>query len=393
MKKFYYYSIPIIILAILLEAGSYLAIWMMHKKGVFYYQSNVTLKEYEDYLNKRDNVIGWPSPWAAGSRLSGGEYLDKTGSRLIPALPDPDKFPACVSLYGDSFTWGAEVDDAQAWSNVLSKLLNCRVANFGFGGYGTDQAYLRFHNNLQDGAKIVILGYLTENIIRNIGQYRGLASGERFALKPRFILDHDRQLKLIPLPQLSYEQFADLLLYPEKYLKYEYFLPGGDAGIYKIKFPYTITLCKGLINNHHVWAKIKGEPVYADFYRLDHPSQALSLTNAIIKKFYYEAIARQKKPIILLIPMGLDLVYYKKHHKWIYDNIKVLLKQSNIEFIDAGPEIMEYLQDRNPCELFYKCNEHFNVEGYKVLAEIVYNHINREVRAGEAKPGEQFRQH
>jgi hypothetical protein len=96
------------------------------------------------------------------------EHCDKIGSRYVPEFPDPDKYQACVSLYGDSFTWGDEVDDVHAWGNVLSKLLHCRVSNFGVGGYGTDQAYMRFHYNKNDKPKLVILGFYTENIQRNV---------------------------------------------------------------------------------------------------------------------------------------------------------------------------------------------------------------------------------
>ena len=83
--------------------------------------------------------------------------VDETGSRIIPAYPDPNRFPACVSLYGDSVTWAAEVDNEHAWSNVLSLLLGCRVANYGGGGYGADQAYLRFKLNSRDKSKVVII--------------------------------------------------------------------------------------------------------------------------------------------------------------------------------------------------------------------------------------------
>jgi len=65
-------------------------------------------------------------------------------------------------LYGDSFTEGSGVDPEHAWSNVLSQLLHCRVANFGVSGYGTDQAYMRFLNNQRDPARVVVLGFLSE---------------------------------------------------------------------------------------------------------------------------------------------------------------------------------------------------------------------------------------
>ena len=41
--------------------------------------------------------------------------------------------------------------DKEAWSNQLSRLVGCRVANYGVSGYGSDQATIRFEQNV-DGS-------------------------------------------------------------------------------------------------------------------------------------------------------------------------------------------------------------------------------------------------
>jgi hypothetical protein len=96
------------------------------------------------------------------------------------------------------------------------------VANYGVEGYGTDQAYLRFQINKEDKSRIIILGFLTENIIRNVNQYRRPRQGDKFTLKTRFILSNDGKLELISLPNLTYEEFLDWINNPESYFEYEY---------------------------------------------------------------------------------------------------------------------------------------------------------------------------
>ena len=117
--------------------------------NLFYTPPKTTPEEYEHYLSVRDGVLGWPSP------LTTIENLDSSGARVSPAFPAPGS--ECVSLYGDSFTFGSEVNDEQAWGNVLARNLGCRVANFGVGGYGTDQAVMRFTENTKDSSSIAVL--------------------------------------------------------------------------------------------------------------------------------------------------------------------------------------------------------------------------------------------
>jgi hypothetical protein len=308
-----------------------------------------------------------------------GDY-DASGSRIVPAFADPQKNPSCISLYGDSFTLGGEVGHADTWGNVLSGLLHCRVANYGVGGYGTDQAYLRFHENTRDNAGIVILGVLSENILRNVNRYRPLLyhssdGAGKFGLKPRFVITGNSQLRLVPLPALSYEEMLRTINWPEKYLEDEYFIPGGKSGIVRGKFPYTLTIIRVLARNFHIQAAIRGVPWYKDFYEKNHPSGGLMVTFGIVEEFCREAKERHKVPVILLIPSGLDLVYYDTAGEWTYSNLRVLLEQNGVEFLDAGPKFIEYLGGKDPKILFKNYRAHFNKAGEEALARIVYAYL------------------
>ncbi len=377
-KKTIFYLMAVFFILLFMEFSAYIAMRYFENKRVVYRPfRNFSEVEYKNYLNKREQLLGWPMSDRSGMAYDGN--YDKSGSRLIPAFPDPDKFPACVSLYGDSYTYGTVVTDEDSWGNILSTLLNCRVSNYGFVGYGTDQEYIRFFKNFNDKSPIVILGYLSENILRNINQYRPLlycnVVNERFALKPRFIINENGQLDLVPLLKPSYQDFLRLVESPEKYLKDEYFIPEGLAGIYKKKFPYSISLFRFLSGNFHIKAKFFGIPWYAEFYDIKHPSNALAVTFNIMKQFHKDASNSQKRFIVLIIPTVLDLEYYNKYKKWPYEKLTKMLLAEKIEFIDAGPDIAGYLKGRNPEKLFFK-RLHFNQEGEKVLANIVYVYLN-----------------
>ena len=360
------------------ELLSFIAVTFLLKKGIFYSPPIITPQEYKDYLARRDIMLGWPPPDQFGKT---DEFpYEEDGSRLSPAFPLRKSKSSCISLYGNSFTFGS-LNPEIAWSNILSLRLNCRVANYGVGGYGTDQAYLRFRGNINDNSPIVILGFSTENILRNVNQYKFLlyrSAGQKFSLKPRFIINPDGELELIPLPKYKYENFLELIMFPEKVLNHEYFLPGSKMGIYRIKLPFSLSFIKALFNNFHIKSEIKRVPWYSDFYKPDHPSQALNITLKIMEKFYRDTKKLNKKPIIFVIPTGLDLRTFERTEKWPYEILINKLVEKNINFIDAGPAIIDYIKERDPCELFIHCSAHYNEEGERVLADIVYNFIEKD---------------
>jgi hypothetical protein len=188
-KKILFSTVVFLIVFSFAEVAAYVAGRTLIESGIFYGVDD--LSGAEDYYAKRDPVLGWPPP-----EHFGGEHYDESGSRRIPAFPEPGG--ACVSIYGDSFTYGSGVSDEAAWSNQLSMLLGCRVANYGVGGYGTDQATLRFEQNVDDEAAVVILGHLSMNILRNVNSYRKLIGvRDVFSLKPRFVLDGGGGLQLL----------------------------------------------------------------------------------------------------------------------------------------------------------------------------------------------------
>jgi hypothetical protein len=358
----------LLVMGALIEGLSYGAGRYLTRKGIFYEPQQV--EDYARYLRERDPITGWPPP-----RATAEQERDETGSRIVPAFPDTRD--ACVSLYGDSFTWGAGVDPEHAWGNVLARLLGCRVANYGVGGFGSDQAYLRFAHNARDTAPVVFLGHLSENILRNANQLRGLLySGTLYGLKPRFVLGPDGGLELVPLLDPSEAEFRDLVVHPERYLQHEFFLPGGPAGTACLRFPYTLSVLR-VFRHFHVIAELRREPWHAAFYAPDHPAQALELTARILEAFDREARARGKVAVLAVIPTGLDLTYRRAHGRWVYQSLVDRVRERGLEVLDVGDAMLERIGERDPCAIFGAegCSGHFGEEGYEILARVVRDHL------------------
>lgn len=363
VHKFLKVLVLISIVVLPIELLSFLAGKILADKGLLYDPPHI--ENYASYLKTRDPVLGWPSR----ANFGHGEF-DQSGSRIVPKYPDPS-LPSCAAIFGDSFTWGEEVTPEYAYGNVLAGLMGCRVANYGVGGYGTDQAYLRYDRVIKDNAPIVILGHFSDNIIRNINQERGFLTNQAIGLKPRFILEANK-LKLIPLPILTEAEHLSLRTDAQELLPYDYFVPGGSSGIHSLKFPYTLSVL-GAFQHYRLQARLMGKPSYAQFYDPAHPSQALQVTEAIIKSFVVEAQRRNQKPMVLLIPDEKDLRWLREHGTLPYAELTIRLNNAGVIVIDVAEQLNRYLGNRDPCEIYTHCGGgHFNPEGYKQLAEIVF---------------------
>jgi hypothetical protein len=358
-------AVIVVLIAATVElAAFFYTTYLARKYGILFYLPQIT-ENYPAYAARVNPRLGWPS------RQALEKERDDLGNSLA-AAPNSEK-DFLISAYGDSFTAGFGVKPDQVWSNVLGKMLGSFIENYGVPGYGTDQAYLRFHDNSRDDAKIVFLGVLSENIQRNINQLRNfLIPNTQCQTKPRFVLDKRGHLQFVPIPKLTADNYADFIRNPEHYLHHDYFVPGGPSGAQKLSFPYTWSILKA--HKFFYDRYILGYKSYLQFYRPGHPSHAFPLMMAIIRQFIHEANIRGKHPIVLIFPTDEDFREYHQH--FVYDPLIQALKQENIEYIDLGTELLKKLGDRNYMELFLGGQyHHFNEPGNKLVAQIIFDYF------------------
>lgn len=362
----------LLVTLVALEITACVGVRLLTARGLFYVPP--TTANLAEYMRTRDPVLGWPSP------VSPQGDLDASGSRLVPAFPDPSS-PACVSLYGDSFTYGEDVDPEHAWGNVLARSLGCRVSNYGVGGYGTDQALLRFRQKKADAAKVVLLGILTENILRNVNTYRELlAPGQPLSFKPRFVVGADGAPTLVPIRAPKEEELKSLWEHPEAFLEQEYFAPGGPSGVEAAGFPYLLSLLR-LRKNYKVQAAARGEPTHAAFYRPDHASGGLRVTAAIARAFASEASGRGAFGGVVIIPLPADLEHLRDRGVAAHAPLADELARAGVPHLDTSAKYLASLAGRDPCSLYVKCRGgHFNEEGYRLLADYVRGWLTEQKR-------------
>ncbi|CAI4030556.1 hypothetical protein DNFV4_00984 [Nitrospira tepida] len=113
-----------------------------------------------------------------------------------------------IALVGDSYTFGEIVRYEDTWAYLMQRRLgsSCQVLNFGVGGYGVDQMYLRYLKDVHAWhPDLVILAFINHDVTRTMAIYSFLTfpdGGMPFA-KPRFVLQNG-ELEVLnrPLPNL-----------------------------------------------------------------------------------------------------------------------------------------------------------------------------------------------
>ena len=351
----------VLVLAGVLELIAWLGCRVLTAHGIFY-QPQPEAK-FAEYLARRHPVLGWPA-----------------GEAFVPRrAPESERRadkPALVSLYGESFTFGSEVSDDEAWGNRLAAKLNARVDNFGVGGYGTDQAFLRFQLNTNDAARVIVLGIVTENLMRNVNQYRDLiyASGG-LGFKPRFVLNATNGLELVPVPSLSTADFPNCTRDPGRFLAHEFFTPDGGRGVGAVGFPFLFSLARSA-RHFSVGPRLRGEPWYADFFQAGHPSRALPLTVAIVREFERACRERRQTPLILLLPTGRDLQHFRQHGRWIHAPLAEALAQDG-HVMDVAVGFARSVAPERFESLYVAPSRHMNAAGNALLAELVAERISQ----------------
>jgi hypothetical protein len=372
-----FYVVTTLLVVSMLEGVFYGLLWFIPDH--WYY----TPPTREAFLHYLASAIDWEFGWRPESH-----ELSAAGYRRAPAgegLATP-----CIALYGDSFTFGSEVPPEFAWGNLLTERLGCRVDNYGVVGYGTDQAYLYFkyhHEHGLDQAPVVILSHLSENIVRNITQDFGLIYQTPLALKPRFVLEPSGALRLVPMPRLAPADYDAYRRDMRQFLHAEYLLPSQSVlSKRRIFFPYVITV-PYLFTYKRIYASLlfyafDVPPWFAELYDPAHPSHALQVTRDILLHFDTEARRDGKRPLIFVIPTARDLVYFQRTRQWSYASLLSMLQDHGIsQAINLGPLLLAKVQDGDLCEYF--CTNrttrsgHFTVKGNSILAEVVWEVIER----------------
>jgi hypothetical protein len=280
-----------------------------------------------------------------------------------------------ISSFGDSFTHGDDVTNNETWQSIMERIdADVEVINYGICGFGLDQAYLRYlGDGRQYNAHIVLIGFMSENIHRNVNVFRPFYSSDTALplAKPRFRIQ-DEKLSLLSNPMQHLENYKILLSHPRKTL----LMMGIHDYYYHIRYESgwydwspTIRLIK--ILRYLVKKNISFNSIIINDYYNDK-SEAFRVTIKIFDEYYHEVIKNNSIPIILVFPDRNDISRYQKQKRTKYSPLLSYFDSQGYRYIDLAGTF-----EHAEMESLFTNSQHYSPFANTLVAKYIFNYINQ----------------
>ena len=253
--------------------------------------------------------------------------------------PAPPPGVVRIAAFGDSFVHGDEVATDETWAAVLERMRpGVEVLNYGVGGYGLDQALLRYE---RDGARmaphVVLFGVITDDVLRGVNVFRPFFAPEtgHVLTKPRFLLGDAGRLELLANPLPGVDAYRALLADPVPKLHEivrhdDYAPPVSDAG--PLDFLASVRLVKLLVAT--LRRSGDGErPIRHGELNLDAEPSRLAL--AVLHRFVERARANGAEPLVVIFPDRTELDARRDGRAISYRSLRDRLVQEGIPVVDV----------------------------------------------------------
>jgi hypothetical protein len=288
----------------------------------------------------------------------------------IPRPQSSKSSSSCGSAFGDSMTHGDEVKDDEAWLHRLSERLGCNVQNFGVGGYGLDQAALRYEMATPPG-NFVILGLFIEMLRRDLAAswtfYRGPAKNNlpRYSVtKPMFVMENDT-LELVPRPTQPVTRQAIV-----QHHRKDFFL---NSLWTQLSFPYSYAAGRA-IYRRYVDESYLNNISSNQFWRPDHPSHADALAAKILLRMRDQTRQREQRLVVVMIPQVEEAVQPKPAYAQFAQD--AAQQMPDVCIVDTYPAVAAEAAKVGMATLRAP-HGHYSPAGNEVLAQVVRDGLQR----------------
>ena len=318
-----------------------------------------------------DPYLGWNNGSEASYEHEGTHYqTSKDRVRVNPHANDTVR----ISAYGDSFTFGDEVENDETFPYFLSRLTNTNVINHGVSAYGTDQALKKLGQNLRNGGRtdVVVLEFIQDSIQRNMNMYLpfkyGFADWTRYMFKP-MLHESAAGYEWVANPLRKLASADDVLEAYRASKPYDGFYRPSQP---EPAFPYTVSAVRTIA---FLWQrKLEGSPDWG------HAASERKMKELVRT---YANLAREYDfvPVLIYIPLGFEIRdYLSGNHEQRFDSF---LDETARDYQDTSlivinlARALQEMQSRPPMENFYvrPYDGHPSALGNRIIAEVIHQRI------------------
>jgi hypothetical protein len=315
-----------------------------------------------------DSLLGWRYRPGYSSAT---DHLNTQGLR---ARREYDSAPAAgtvrVAAFGDSFVYGMEVRDDDAWCALLEAGPgHLEVLNYGVGGYGLDQAFLRFQREgMAFHPEVVLIGFAPDDLRRIVNVYRRFLSSHEWPLaKPRFVLRADGTLALVPNPLARRADYIRLMEHPRAVRELGTLDWWYSATVYEHPlYDLVATLRVG----HAVWQRLQHRVL--DPGRLlrggvfNERSAAFALQAAVLRAFADAVRDNGAVPAVVMMPDRSSVESLRRGGAAVYAPLRGALRERGITVWDASEA---FRTSGVPVSDLFAAGGHYSPAGNRVLAD------------------------
>lgn len=326
-----------------------------------------------------DAELGWcPRPGGRGPLYSYDWAGARTAGEELQRVKDPER--QRILLIGCSFTRGDEVPADQTWAHLLGVARpDVELANLGMGGFGIDQAYLRFR---RDGLPLdpdeVWLGLLPAAMMRVTTSFPPLLRhwAKSIAFKPRYLVDDDDELRLVPSPVAGIADFVGLMHDQRALLGA---IGETDLWIRRAPLAYAprgsswthdTALGRILLTLHEKRAR---QPAA---WFADPESEPYRVVRALLRRLQRETAAEGRHLRILVLPGREDLRALADGAPPYWAGLlEDVAGETGVEVLDTSPALIE--AGALDGEDFWMPGGHYSPRANRVVAEALQSSLER----------------
>ena len=323
-----------------------------------------TLLEQRERREQLHDVYGWSyrAGFAAGADTLNDIGLRSSRNYSTDPLPGTPR----IAAFGDSFVYCNEVSNGDCWTAIIESAWQAEVLNYGVGGYGTDQSWLRYQH---EGARLqpstVLIGFAPVNIRRIVNRYRGFLSPlEGPYFKPRFI-EREGDLALLPAPVSTRAEAEALVAQPGSIVsfgRHDYWYEPAfyEHALYAVSPTYRLAAhLRMQVRRRYLGPQRLFEN---DVFRTE--TEAFSVQSIVLERFAEDVAQAGARPVFLMLPSLGDVARWTRGLPPSYSPLAERLGNGPHQIIDP----LNALAEHPELASLFAPGGHYSAEGNRLVA-------------------------
>ena len=342
-----------------------------------------------------DSVLGWSIRPNSHTVENGTPYeSNDAGVRADRgyALTAPPEVTR-IGVFGPSFAHADDVALQDSWPYLMEQSQPAlEVMNWGVGGYGTDQAFLRYTTQgVAYAPQVVIIAYEEDNLRRNVNRYRPFVHPQTGLplTKPVYVPLGDGLQRLDnPFPSLAVlrdtaesdpDRFLDVACSNDFFCVRERYQPSPLDGLKSCRLLRTLAFdirYRNRLPTLTTWQESYSDPLQTE------------VTLRLLKMFAETARQNGSTPLVVTFAYRVTLEEYAAGRPPMYQGIIDRLRSVDIRVLDLTPEFVAAGQGSNDFTGYFAPGGHYNEAGNRVVSRAVLAALCREKILTDCVPGE-----